>query len=194
MKISLRRHLRNALLAFGLTVAAAAGAKDVELLNVSYDPTREFYREFNTAFAADWQKTKQQKVSIETSHGGSGKQARSVIDGLEADVVTLALAYDIDSISQRAKLLPANWQSHLPELAVIVDAAELDAAGKEVAAEVAVKYGMFLQTMIDFVLIALVIFLFLKAYNRMRKPAEAAPAGPSEEVLLLRDIRDALQK
>lgn len=115
MKILLRRHLRSALLAFGLTMAADAGAKDVDLLNVSYDPTREFYREFNAAFAADWQKTKGQKVGIETSHGGSGKQARSVIDGLEADVVTLALAYDIDSISQRAKLLPANWQSRLPE-------------------------------------------------------------------------------
>ena len=111
----LRRHARSALLAFGLTLAVAASAKDVELLNVSYDPTREFYREFNAAFAADWQKTQGQKVGIETSHGGSGKQARSVIDGLEADVVTLALAYDIDSISQRAKLLPANWQSRLPE-------------------------------------------------------------------------------
>jgi sulfate transport system substrate-binding protein len=108
-------HVRNALLAFGLTVAAAAGAKDLKLLNVSYDPTREFYREFNAAFAADWQAKKGQKVAIETSHGGSGKQARSVIDGLEADVVTLALAYDVDSISQRAKLFPANWQKRLPE-------------------------------------------------------------------------------
>lgn len=108
-------HVRNALLAFGLTVAAAAGAKDIKLLNVSYDPTREFYREFNAAFAADWQAKKGQKVAIETSHGGSGKQARSVIDGLEADVVTLALAYDVDSISQRAKLFPANWQKRLPE-------------------------------------------------------------------------------
>lgn len=115
MKTSIRRHARNALLALGLTLAAAAGAKDIKLLNVSYDPTREFYREFNAAFAADWQKTKGQKVSIETSHGGSGKQARSVIDGLEADVVTLALAYDVDSIAQRAKLFPANWQSRLPE-------------------------------------------------------------------------------
>ncbi|CAN7432619.1 sulfate ABC transporter substrate-binding protein [Pseudoxanthomonas sp. LjRoot143] len=115
MKTSIRRHTRNALLALGLTLAAAAGAKDIKLLNVSYDPTREFYREFNAAFAADWQKTKGQKVSIETSHGGSGKQARSVIDGLEADVVTLALAYDVDSIAQRAKLFPANWQSRLPE-------------------------------------------------------------------------------
>ncbi|GGD37026.1 sulfate transport system substrate-binding protein [Pseudoxanthomonas indica] len=111
----MQRHLRTLLIAFGLTVAAAAGAKDVKLLNVSYDPTREFYREFNAAFAADWQKQKGQKVEIETSHGGSGKQARAVIDGLEADVVTLALAYDVDSIAQRARLFPANWQQRLPE-------------------------------------------------------------------------------
>ncbi|RZA23539.1 MAG: sulfate ABC transporter substrate-binding protein [Proteobacteria bacterium] len=103
------------LLAFGLTLSAGVLAKDVKLLNVSYDPTRELYRDFNAAFAKDWQQKKGQKVEVETSHGGSGKQARSVIDGLEADVVTLALAYDIDSISQRAKLFPANWQKRLPE-------------------------------------------------------------------------------
>ena len=107
--------LRTLLLAFGLTVAAGAIAKDVELLNVSYDPTRELYRDFNAAFAKDWLQKKGQKVQIETSHGGSGKQARSVIDGLEADVVTLALAYDVDTIAQRAKLFPANWQKRLPE-------------------------------------------------------------------------------
>ena len=107
--------LRSLLLAFGLTLAAGAVAKDVKLLNVSYDPTRELYKDFNAAFARDWQQKKGQKVEIETSHGGSGKQARSVIDGLEADVVTLALAYDIDSIAQRAKLFPANWQKRLPE-------------------------------------------------------------------------------
>ena len=107
--------LRTLLLAFGLTIAAGALAKDVKLLNVSYDPTRELYRDFNAAFAKDWQQKKGQKVEIETSHGGSGKQARAVIDGLEADVVTLALAYDVDSISQRAKLFPANWQKRLPE-------------------------------------------------------------------------------
>ncbi len=112
---SLRRHLRTLLIAFGLTVAAAASARDVKLLNVSYDPTREFYREFNAAFAREWQQKKGQKVEVETSHGGSGKQARAVIDGLEADVVTLALAYDVDSIAQRARLFPANWQSRLPE-------------------------------------------------------------------------------
>lgn len=107
--------LRTLLLAFGLTIAAGALAKDVKLLNVSYDPTRELYRDFNAAFAKDWQQKKGQKVEIETSHGGSGKQARAVIDGLEADVVTLALAYDVDSIAQRAKLFPANWQKRLPE-------------------------------------------------------------------------------
>ncbi len=107
--------LRTLLIAFGLTLAATAGAREAKLLNVSYDPTREFYREFNAAFARDWQQKQGQKVAIETSHGGSGKQARAVIDGLEADVVTLALAYDVDSIAQRARLLPANWQSRLPE-------------------------------------------------------------------------------
>ena len=106
---------RAGLLAFGLTLAAGTMAKDIKLLNVSYDPTRELYRDFNAAFAKDWQQKKGQKVEIETSHGGSGKQARSVIDGLEADVVTLALAYDVDSIAQRAKLFPANWQKRLPE-------------------------------------------------------------------------------
>jgi len=112
---SFRRHARHLLLAFGLTVAAGAAAKDVKLLNVSYDPTRELYREFNADFAREWQQKTGDKVEIETSHGGSGKQARSVIDGLEADVVTLALAYDIDSIAQRAKLFPENWQSRLPD-------------------------------------------------------------------------------
>jgi sulfate/thiosulfate transport system substrate-binding protein len=115
MKTHTRPILRSLLIAFGLTLAVGAVAKDVKLLNVSYDPTRELYRDFNTAFAKDWQQKKGQKVEIETSHGGSGKQARAVIDGLEADVVTLALAYDVDSIAQRAKLFPANWQKRLPE-------------------------------------------------------------------------------
>jgi sulfate/thiosulfate-binding protein len=87
----------------------------IKLLNVSYDPTREFYQEFNPAFAKHWKAQTGQDVVIEQSHGGSGKQARAVIDGLEADVVTLALAYDIDAIHQNAGLLPANWQSRLPE-------------------------------------------------------------------------------
>jgi sulfate transport system substrate-binding protein len=96
---------------FGIGAAPVVGA---ELLNVSYDPTRELYRDINTAFARDWRAKTRQSVSIKQSHGGSGKQARSVIDGLPADVVTLALAYDIDEIASRAKLLPTNWQSRLP--------------------------------------------------------------------------------
>ena len=103
------------LLALALTLATGAAlAKDVELLNVSYDPTREFYAEVNERFAAQWKKQTGETLKIRTSHGGSGKQARSVIDGLRADVVTLALAGDIDAIAQNGKLLPANWQSRLP--------------------------------------------------------------------------------
>src|SRR5947207_1073960 len=89
-------------------------AKDVKLLNVSYDPTRELYQDFNAAFARYWKEKTGDTVTIQQSHGGSGKQARSVIDGLEADVVTLALAYDIDAIAEKAKLLPADWQKRLP--------------------------------------------------------------------------------
>ncbi len=84
------------------------------LLNVSYDPTREFYTEFNREFARHWKETKGEDITISQSHGGSGKQARSVIDGLDADVVTLALAYDIDVISEKGGLLPADWQQRLP--------------------------------------------------------------------------------
>lgn len=87
---------------------------ETTLLNVSYDPTRELYKEFNAAFAEHWKKETGEDLSIEASHGGSGKQARSVIDGLEADVVTLALAYDIDEISAKADLLPKDWQARLP--------------------------------------------------------------------------------
>lgn len=86
----------------------------VVLTNVSYDPTRELYRVVNEAFAAEWQLSTGQKATIRTSHGGSGRQARSVIDGLEADVVTLALAGDIDAIARESKRLPENWQSRLP--------------------------------------------------------------------------------
>jgi sulfate/thiosulfate transport system substrate-binding protein len=97
-------------------VAGAQGApKPVTLLNVSYDPTRELYEDFNQEFAAFWKGKTGQEVTIRQSHGGSGKQARSVIDGLAADVVTLALAYDIDQIADKAGLLPANWQSRLPD-------------------------------------------------------------------------------
>ncbi len=92
----------------------AAAQTEISLLNVSYDPTRELYQEINSGFAAFWETKTKQKITIKQSHGGSGKQARAVIDGLEADVVTLALAYDIDEIATRAKLLPSNWQSRLP--------------------------------------------------------------------------------
>jgi len=91
--------------------SGAVAAKDYSLLNVSYDPTRELYQDYNAAFAKYWQKKTGDTVSIRQSHGGSGKQARSVIDGLNADVVTLALAYDIDVISEKAKLLDPNWEN-----------------------------------------------------------------------------------
>jgi len=95
--------------------SSTAIAKDVALLNVSYDPTRELYRDVNSAFAQDWKKTHPaDNLDIKMSHGGSGKQARAVIDGLEADVVTLALAADIDAIADKGKLLPADWQKRLP--------------------------------------------------------------------------------
>jgi sulfate transport system substrate-binding protein len=99
-------------LAGPLSVAQAAPAQ--QILNVSYDPTRELYEQVNIAFAKKWAQGGNGAVTVRQSHGGSGKQSRSVIDGLPADVVTLALAYDIDAIAQRAKLLPANWQSRLP--------------------------------------------------------------------------------
>ena len=105
-------------LAFAAAVALSAGAAqaaNVTLLNVSYDPTRELYKDVNAAFAQQWKAKTGDAVTINQSHGGSGAQARAVIDGLDADVVTLALAYDIDAISQKAKLLPPNWQSRLPE-------------------------------------------------------------------------------
>lgn len=102
-------------IAAGLVFSAAvAAAKPLTVLNVSYDPTRELYKDVDAAFASQWQAKTGQTVSFKQSHGGSGKQARAVIDGLEADVVTLALAYDIDEIAQRTKLLPANWQARLP--------------------------------------------------------------------------------
>jgi sulfate/thiosulfate-binding protein len=105
--------LFGAAAALSLVAPMAAHAKDVTLLNVSYDPTREFYQDYNKAFAAYWKGKTGDDVTVKTSHGGSGKQARSVIDGLEADVVTLALAYDIDEIGAKAGLLPANWQTRL---------------------------------------------------------------------------------
>jgi sulfate transport system substrate-binding protein len=96
-------------------LSGSAHAKDVELLNVSYDPTRELYVDYNKAFAAYWEKKTGDKVSVKQSHGGSGKQARSVIDGLQADVVTLALAADIDALVTNGKLIDANWAKRLPQ-------------------------------------------------------------------------------
>jgi sulfate/thiosulfate transport system substrate-binding protein len=96
------------------TAQPALAQKAITLLNVSYDPTREFYRDINAAFAKEWKAKTGGDVVIEQSHGGSGRQARAVIDGLEADVVTLALAGDIDAIHNRGGLLPANWQQRLP--------------------------------------------------------------------------------
>lgn len=100
--------------AFALAVPLSASAADVTLLNVSYDPTRELYVDFNKAFAAHWKAKTGDNVTIKQSHGGAGKQARAVIDGLQADVVTLALAYDIDAIHEKAKLIPKDWQARLP--------------------------------------------------------------------------------
>jgi len=98
-----------------LVVATPVGnGADINLLNVSYDPTRELYEEFNAAFAQHWRELTGQTVTVRQSHGGAGKQARAVIDGLEADVVTLALAYDIDAIHEQAGLIPADWQQRLP--------------------------------------------------------------------------------
>ena len=97
-----------------LLFAGTLAAKDVVLLNVSYDPTRELYKDVNTQFAASWKARTGETLRIQTSHGGSGKQARAVIDGLEADVVTLALAADIDSIARKGRLLPSDWQERLP--------------------------------------------------------------------------------
>jgi len=115
-------HLRSGLALAALTLFALALAacgkgpsSEVTLLNVSYDPTRELYEDINVAFAEQWKQTHGQTVHISQSHGGSGRQARAIIDGLPADVVTLALAGDIDAIAEQGKLLPINWQQRLPE-------------------------------------------------------------------------------
>jgi sulfate transport system substrate-binding protein len=106
--------LSAALVALALAAPVGAEQPPVRLLNVSYDPTRELYMEYNAAFARYWKAKTGQTVTIRQSHGGAGKQARSVIDGLPADVVTLALAYDIDAIHEKAKLIPKDWQKRLP--------------------------------------------------------------------------------
>jgi sulfate transport system substrate-binding protein len=109
-----RRNHIFAAVAILLSVSASSLIAQTHLLNVSYDPTREFYEEYNRLFAQHWKATTGEDVAINQSHGGSGKQARAVIDGLEADVVTLALAYDIDAIAQNGGLLDKDWQSKLP--------------------------------------------------------------------------------
>jgi sulfate transport system substrate-binding protein len=111
------QRLGAALFAVGLLLNLPARA-DTTLLNVSYDPTRELYADIDTAFTADWKAKTGETVTIRTSHGGSGAQARAVIDGLEADVVTLGLQPDIDAIAERAKLLPLDWQARLPNHSV----------------------------------------------------------------------------
>ncbi|MGE5570083.1 MAG: sulfate ABC transporter substrate-binding protein [Rhodospirillales bacterium] len=113
----MKLHSRGAIAVVALVLGASAslfGQKPVKLLNVSYDPTRELYQEFNAAFRRYWKEKTGVDVTIQQSHGGSGKQARAVIDGLPADVVTLALAYDIDAIAERGGLVPRNWQTRLP--------------------------------------------------------------------------------
>src|SRR6187455_658952 len=102
-----------AIVAATTSLSLTALAKDFKLLNGSYDPTRELYQEFNAAFAKYWKEKTGDTVTIQQSHGGSGKQARSVIDGLDADVVTLALAYDIDEIAEKAKIIAPDWQKRV---------------------------------------------------------------------------------
>jgi sulfate transport system substrate-binding protein len=117
--MNLRRSIQiigvSALLAVSGGLGVAALAKDIQLLNVSYDPTREFYAEYNEAFSKHWNAKTGDSVRVTQSHGGSGKQARSVIDGLRADVVTLALSYDIDAIAKKPALLAPEWQKRLPD-------------------------------------------------------------------------------
>jgi sulfate transport system substrate-binding protein len=106
--------LRSILFSALLGTAVLAQAADISLLNVSYDPTRELYQDYNAAFAKYWKAKTGDNVTIKQSHGGSGKQARAVIDGLDADVVTLALAYDVGALHDKGKLIPADWQKRLP--------------------------------------------------------------------------------
>ena len=109
-----RRTGKGRMLAVIALFLAGAAAADVTLLNVSYDPTRELYQAFNTLFAEHWQERTGEQVTVRQSHGGAAKQARAVMEGLPADVVTLALAYDIDVIAERTGKLPVTWQSRLP--------------------------------------------------------------------------------
>ncbi len=106
--------LKRTLLISALLVPLSSWAADINLLNVSYDPTRELYQDFNAAFSKHWLEKTGDKVTVKASHGGSGKQARAIIDGLDADVATLALAYDIDQLAEKGKLIPKDWQKRLP--------------------------------------------------------------------------------
>ena len=116
MKDQLRVLYALVLFALGVSLiySEATKAADIKLLNVSYDPTREFYQEYNGLFAKYWKAKAGDTVEVQQSHGGSGKQARAVIDGLDADVVSLALSYDVDQLYQKSKLIPESWQSRLP--------------------------------------------------------------------------------
>lgn len=105
--------LKHLLLTIALSFPLSSLAADIALLNVSYDPTRELYQDFNAAFSKYWLAKTGDKVTIKTSHGGSGKQARAIIDGLDADVATLALAYDVDQLQEKGKLIPKDWQKRL---------------------------------------------------------------------------------
>jgi len=109
-----RRALRAAILAVTVALTSFGAQADTDILNVSYDPTRELYKDYNAVFASHWKKQTGETLNIKASHGGSGKQARAVIDGLEADVVTLALAYDVDAIAQKGLIAP-NWIKRLPD-------------------------------------------------------------------------------
>lgn len=112
MKIKKSNILRTVFITGLFAIASVFGEQSI--LNVSYDPTRELYQDFNAAFSKYWESKTGEKITFKASHGGSGKQARAVIDGLDADVVTLALAYDIDAIAEKGGLLPVNWQTRLP--------------------------------------------------------------------------------
>src|SRR5262249_11703521 len=106
--------MKNLVGALALLLISVTASAQVTLLNVSYDPTRELYQEYNAAFARYWEAKAEEKVAIRQSHGGSAKQARSIVDGLQADVATLALAYDIDVLADQARLVPADSHNPLP--------------------------------------------------------------------------------
>jgi sulfate transport system substrate-binding protein len=114
MPVIMKTTLRTLLVPALFALAAGLASAQTTLLNVSYDPTRELYQDFNAAFAKQWKQKTGETITVRQSHGGSGKQARSVIDGLEADVVTLALAYDVDALHDKGRLIPADWQKRLP--------------------------------------------------------------------------------